>query len=67
MDHDLCRWNRKDNETVVFSWVTWPSRQVRDEGITKVMADPRPKPDANRMPFDGNRLIYGGFEVPVDT
>src|SRR5690606_24598519 len=50
------------DETVVFSWVTWPSRQARDEGMKKVMADPRLQPEANPMPFDGKRLIYGGFE-----
>jgi uncharacterized protein YbaA (DUF1428 family) len=54
---------RKEDETVVFSWITWPSRQVRDEGMKKAMADPRLSPDANPMPFDGQRLIYGGFEV----
>jgi uncharacterized protein YbaA (DUF1428 family) len=58
---------RKDDETVVFSWVVWPSRQVRDEGMTAVMADPRLQPDTNPMPFDGKRLIYGGFEVIVDA
>jgi uncharacterized protein YbaA (DUF1428 family) len=59
--------NRKDDETVVFSWVTWPSRQTRDAGMQKVMADPRLQPDRNPMPFDGQRLIYGGFEVIVDA
>jgi uncharacterized protein YbaA (DUF1428 family) len=58
---------RKDDETVVFSWITWPSKQVRDEGMKKVMADPRMQPDRNPMPFDGKRLIYGGFEVLVDA
>ena len=57
----------KNDETVVFSWITWPSRQVRDEGMKKVMADPTMQPDKNPMPFDGKRLIYGGFEVPVDA
>lgn len=57
----------KDDETVVFSWVTWPSRQVRDAGMKKVMTDPRLQPDTNPMPFDGKRLIYGGFEVIVDA
>jgi uncharacterized protein YbaA (DUF1428 family) len=55
----------KDDETVVFSWILWPSRQVRDEGMKKVMADPRLHPETNPMPFDGKRLIYGGFEVLV--
>ena len=58
---------RQADETVVFSWVTWPSRQVRDDGMKKVMADPRLQPDVNPMPFDGQRLIYGGFEVIVDA
>jgi uncharacterized protein YbaA (DUF1428 family) len=58
---------RNDDETVVFSWVVWPSRQVRDEGMKAVMADPRSQPDANAMPFDGKRMIYGGFEVIVDA
>ena len=51
------------SETVVFSWITWPSRAVRDDGWKKVMADPRMQPGANPMPFDGKRLIYGGFQV----
>ncbi len=58
---------RKADETVVFSWIVWPSRQVRDAGMAKVMADPRLKPDVNPMPFDGTRLIYGGFEVLVEA
>ena len=53
-------------ETVVFSWIVWPSRAVRDEGIDKAMADPRLQPDQNPMPFDGQRLIYGGFETIID-
>ena len=57
---------RKDDETVVFSWVMWPSREVRDEAWKKVMADPRMQPDKNPMPFDGKRLIYGGFEMIVE-
>lgn len=57
---------RQQDETVVFSWILWPSRQVRDEGMQKVMADPRLQPDANPMPFDGKRMIYGGFEIIVD-
>jgi len=57
---------RKPDETVVFSWVTWPSRQIRDEGWKKVMADPRLQPDNNPMPFDGKRMIYGGFQTIVE-
>jgi uncharacterized protein YbaA (DUF1428 family) len=58
---------KQADETVVFSWITWPSREARDAGMQKVMADPRIKPEANPMPFDGKRLIYGGFNVIVDT
>jgi uncharacterized protein YbaA (DUF1428 family) len=58
---------RKDDETVVFSWIVWPSRQVRDEGMKAAMADPRLQPQKDSMPFDGKRLIYGGFEVIVDA
>lgn len=53
----------ESGETVVFSWVTWPSRAVRDAGWAKLMADPKMQPGAMTMPFDGKRLIYGGFEV----
>ncbi|WP_420347422.1 DUF1428 domain-containing protein [Pelagibius sp.] len=53
-------------ETVVFSWVVWPSKAARDEAWQKVMEDPRMQPDHNPMPFDGKRLIYGGFEMIMD-
>jgi uncharacterized protein YbaA (DUF1428 family) len=56
---------RQDDETVVFSWVTWPDKETRNAGWEKMMADPRMQPDANPMPFDGKRLIYGGFEMIV--
>ena len=58
---------RQPDETVVFSWIVWPSRERRDAGMKKVMADPRLQPDANPMPFDGKRLIYGGFEMIVNV
>ena len=54
---------RKADETVVFSWITWASRADRDAAWAKVMADPRMQPGVNPMPFDGKRLIYGGFEL----
>ena len=57
---------KKDDETVVFSWILWPSRQARDEGMKKIMADPRSQPSANPMPFDGKRLIYGGFDILME-
>ena len=58
---------RKDDETVVFSWITWPSKQVRDEAWKKVMADPRMTAESNPMPFDGKRLIYGGFQTILEV
>ncbi len=58
---------RKDDETVIFSWITWPSKAVRDEGMKKMMADPRMQPENNPMPFDGKRVIFGGFEVIVNV
>ena len=56
----------EEDETVVFSWIVWPSRAARDEGSRKVMADPRMQTEAT-MPFDGKRLVYGGFEVILET
>lgn len=55
------------NETVVFSWLTWPSKEIRNKGMEKAMADPRLNPETNPMPFDGMRMLYGGFEVIVDS
>src|SRR4051812_29749392 len=56
---------RKADETVVFSWITWPSKAARNEGMRKFMEDPRTKD--MQMPFDGKRMIYGGFDVILDT
>ncbi|GGX24148.1 hypothetical protein GCM10007242_34510 [Pigmentiphaga litoralis] len=58
---------RGDDETVVFAWIVWPSKAVRDVGMDKVMNDPRLKSDVEPMPFDGKRMIYGGFQVVVDA
>ena len=57
---------REPDETVVFSWMTWPSKQARDEGWKKIMADPRMKMDPADMPFDGKRMIFGGFDVILE-
>lgn len=56
----------KDDETVVFSWISWPSREARDIGMEKVMKDSRMNNESNPMPFDGSRLIFGGFQMVVD-
>ena len=55
------------DETVVFSWIVWPSRAVRDAGNEKVMADPRVAQLMHSVPFDGKRMIYGGFEMMIDS
>lgn len=54
---------KKEDETIVFSWIIWPSKEVRDAGWQSSMEDPRMHPDTNPMPFDGKRLIYGGFNI----
>jgi uncharacterized protein YbaA (DUF1428 family) len=52
------------DEKVVYSWIEWPSKAVRDAGWQKVMADPRMQ---REMPFDGKRLIHGGFRPILDA
>ena len=56
----------KDDETVAFSWIEWPDKATRDAGMKKVMEDPRmdPAKAGEPMPFDGQRMIFGGF-APV--
>jgi uncharacterized protein YbaA (DUF1428 family) len=56
----------KDNETVVFSWIIYKSRKQRDAINKKVMADPRLKMAGSKMPFDGTRMIYGGFKTILE-
>ena len=51
---------------MVFSWIEWPDKATRDEAMPKMMDDPRMQPDQNPMPFDGKRLIYGGFSPVVE-
>ena len=57
----------EENETVVFSWVIWPSKELRHESWQKMMEDDRFDPDKSPMPFDGKRIIYGGFEMIVQA
>ena len=56
----------KADETVVFSWITWPSRAVRDAGMAAFMKDPR-MAAMGEMPFDGKRMIFGGFQMVVNA
>jgi uncharacterized protein YbaA (DUF1428 family) len=55
----------RGDESVIFSWVEWPSKKARDQGWEKAMNDPRMK--AIKMPFDGQRMIYGGFSTMLDA
>lgn len=59
-----------EDEAVVFSWIEWPDKATRDAAYEKMMSgnlnDPRMDPEKNPMPFDGRRMIYGGF-MPVVT
>jgi len=57
----------KADETVVFSWVEWPSKEARDAGSKKSMEDPRMQSDEYKKVFDGQRMIYGGFAPILDT
>ena len=59
---------QNDDETVIFSWILYESRAHRDEVNAKVMKDPRMAEmmDPAKMPFDGKRMIYGGFDMLVD-
>ena len=54
----------KDDEVVVFSWFEYPSKEVRDAANQKMRTDPRMKAMGANMPFDGKRMIFGGF-VPI--
>ena len=56
----------EENEEVVFSWIEYPSKEVRDAANQKMMSDPRMKEFGESMPFDGKRMIYGGFESIID-
>ena len=60
----------RDDETVVFSWIEWPDKARRDDVMDRMdeigKTDERLNPQKNPMPFDGKRLIYGGFEPIVE-
>jgi uncharacterized protein YbaA (DUF1428 family) len=54
----------EQGEAVIFSWIEWPSKEARDKGWQTVMDDPRMQGD---MPFDGKRMVYGGFAPLIDA
>ena len=54
----------ESGETIVFSWIEWPSKEARDKGWDAAQKDPRMKD--LQMPFDGQRLVYGGFSTLFD-
>lgn len=60
----------KNDETVVFSWVEWPDKATRDAAMSRMSdlmkTDDRMNPEKNPMPFDGKRMIYGGFAPVVE-
>ena len=57
-----------ENESIVFSWIEWPDKATRDAAMETMMSDDfsdeRMDPEKNPMPFDGKRMIFGGF-IPV--
>lgn len=58
----------KDDETVIFAFATYKSRAHRDEAHKKIMADPRMEAiGPNAVPFDGKRMIFGGFETFIEA
>ncbi len=58
----------KQDEAVAFAWIEWPDKATRDTAMAKMRelmdTDPRVSPERNPMPFDGKRMIFGGF-TPV--
>ena len=57
----------KPDEVVVFSWITWPDKASCEKAMEAMMTDPRMSPDTNPMPFDGQRMIFGGFETVLEA
>jgi uncharacterized protein YbaA (DUF1428 family) len=55
-----------EDETVVFSWILYRSREDRDAVNAKVMADPWMKSSMEKTPFDAKRMIFGGFKVALE-
>jgi uncharacterized protein YbaA (DUF1428 family) len=58
---------REPGESVVFAWIVWPDKATRDAAHPKMAAEPATRRETNPMPFDGKRLIYGGFQMVIDV
>ncbi len=56
----------EDGESVVFSWITWTSKEARDAGNKAAMEDLHKMMDENNVPFDGKRMMFGGFEAILE-
>ena len=56
---------RNDDETILFSWIEWPSKEVRDKGMKELEKDPFFSQEHD-IPFDGKRMIFGSFETILD-
>ena len=57
-----------DDETVVFAWITWPDKETRDTGTKRVMEEAEASGEqAETIPFDGKRMIFGGFRTIVEA
>jgi uncharacterized protein YbaA (DUF1428 family) len=59
-----------NDETIVFSWIEWPDKRTRDQAMSRMdevmKSDDRMNPEKNPMPFDGKRMIFGGFTPVVE-
>lgn len=57
----------KEDETVCFSWISWPSKDIRDQAMAAILDDPIMDSQNTPVPFDGKRMIFGGFEVLLNV
>jgi uncharacterized protein YbaA (DUF1428 family) len=57
---------RKSDETVIFSWVVWLDKIIRDKNHKRMVAEMETVMENIPIPFDGSRMIFGGFDVIVD-
>jgi len=57
----------RDDERIVFSWIEWPSAEIRDQAWQRLMTDPRMQALMENSAFDGQRVIWGSFETILDS